>query len=90
MAKASDTLKIIEKMNRTDPELQEMVAESAINAEVALERQNLPNVHSQLSLTDLTNLTNSCYEQESVQEEFAMLFLKTLIQTFCLLKIVVS
>lgn len=87
MAKASDTLKIIEKMNRTAPELQEMVAESAINAEVALERQNLPNVHSQLSLTDLTN---SCYEQESVQEEFAMLFLKTLIQTFCLLKIVVS
>lgn len=35
MAKTSDALKIIEKMNRTDPDLQEMVAESAINAEVA-------------------------------------------------------
>ena len=35
MAKTSDTLKIIEKINRTDPMLQEMVAEASINADVA-------------------------------------------------------
>ena len=35
MAKTCDALKIIEKINRTDPELQEMVAEASINAHVA-------------------------------------------------------
>ena len=35
MAKTSDALSIIEKMNRTDPELQEMVREASINAHVA-------------------------------------------------------
>ena len=35
MAKTCDALKIIEKINRTDPELQEMVAEASINAKVA-------------------------------------------------------
>ena len=35
MAKTPDALKIIEKINRTDPELQEMVAEASINAKVA-------------------------------------------------------
>lgn len=35
MAKTSDALKIIEKINRADPSLQEMVATSAINADVA-------------------------------------------------------
>ncbi len=35
MAKTSDALKLIEKINRTDPMLQEMVAEAAINADVA-------------------------------------------------------
>jgi ribosome-binding protein aMBF1 (putative translation factor) len=35
MAKTTDALKIIEKINRTDPELQEMVAEASINAHVA-------------------------------------------------------
>jgi ribosome-binding protein aMBF1 (putative translation factor) len=35
MAKTSDALKIIEKINRADPGLQEMVATSAINADVA-------------------------------------------------------
>ncbi len=35
MAKTKDALKIIEKMTRTDPELQEMVASATINAEVA-------------------------------------------------------
>jgi len=35
MAKTSDALKIIEKLNRTDPELQEMVALASINAKVA-------------------------------------------------------
>ena len=35
MAKTSDALKIIEKINRTDPELQEMVVEASINAHVA-------------------------------------------------------
>lgn len=35
MAKTSDALKIIEKINRTNPELQEMVAEASINADVA-------------------------------------------------------
>jgi predicted transcriptional regulator len=35
MAKTSDALKIIEKINRTDPELQEMVALASINAKVA-------------------------------------------------------
>ena len=35
MAKTSNALKIIEKIHRTDPELQEMVAEASINADVA-------------------------------------------------------
>ena len=35
MAKTSNALKIIEKINRTNPGLQEMVAEAAINADVA-------------------------------------------------------
>jgi len=35
MLKKTDALKIIEKINRTDPELQEMVAEAFINAHVA-------------------------------------------------------
>ena len=35
MAKTCDALKIIEKINRTDPELQEMVAIASINAHVA-------------------------------------------------------
>lgn len=35
MANTLDALSIIEKINRTDPELQEMVAEAAINAHVA-------------------------------------------------------
>jgi len=35
MAKTSDALKILEKMTRTDPELEAMVAEASINAEVA-------------------------------------------------------
>lgn len=35
MAKTKDALKIIEKINRTDSELQEMVAEASINAKVA-------------------------------------------------------
>ena len=35
MAKTTDALKIIEKINRTDPQLQEMVAEASINAHVA-------------------------------------------------------
>ena len=35
MARTSDALKIIEKINRTDQELQEMVAEASINAHVA-------------------------------------------------------
>ena len=33
--KTTDALEIIEKMNRTDPEIQEMVAEASINAQVA-------------------------------------------------------
>ncbi len=35
MAKTSDALKIIEKINRTNPMLQEMVAEASVNADVA-------------------------------------------------------
>lgn len=35
MAKISDAIKIIEKMTRTDPELEAMVAEASINALVA-------------------------------------------------------
>ena len=35
MAKTSDALKIIDKINRTDSELQEMVAEASINVHVA-------------------------------------------------------
>ena len=35
MAKTNDALKIISKINRTDPELQEMVALASINAHVA-------------------------------------------------------
>jgi hypothetical protein len=35
MAKTSDALKIIEKINRTDPDLQGMVALAFINAKVA-------------------------------------------------------
>ena len=35
MAKTKDALKIIEKLNRTDPELQEMVALASIKAKVA-------------------------------------------------------
>ena len=35
MAKTSDALKIIEKINRTDPDLQGMVALASINAKVA-------------------------------------------------------
>ena len=35
MAQTSDALLIIEKINRTDPELQEMVAIASINARVA-------------------------------------------------------
>ena len=35
MAKTCDALNIIEKINRTDPELQEMVAIASINAHVA-------------------------------------------------------
>jgi ribosome-binding protein aMBF1 (putative translation factor) len=35
MAKTKDALRIIQKMNRTDPELQEMVALASINAHVA-------------------------------------------------------
>ncbi len=35
MAKTSNALSIIEKMNRADPELQQMVAEASINAQVA-------------------------------------------------------
>jgi ribosome-binding protein aMBF1 (putative translation factor) len=35
MAKTNDALKIIETLTRTDPELQEMVRESSLNAVVA-------------------------------------------------------
>lgn len=35
MVKTSDAIKIIDKMTRTDPELQEMVVEASINVEVA-------------------------------------------------------
>ncbi|MCM0589748.1 MAG: helix-turn-helix transcriptional regulator [Gloeotrichia echinulata IR180] len=35
MAKTSDAIKIIEQMTSSDPELEEMVAEASINAEVA-------------------------------------------------------
>ncbi len=35
MAKTSNALSIIEQMNRTDPELQQMVAEASLNAQVA-------------------------------------------------------
>lgn len=35
MAKTSNAIKIIDKMTRTDPELEVMVAEASINAEVA-------------------------------------------------------
>ncbi|MDZ4876677.1 MAG: hypothetical protein CLLPBCKN_006112 [Chroococcidiopsis cubana SAG 39.79] len=35
MAQTTDALKIIEKINRTDPQLQEMIAEASINAHVA-------------------------------------------------------
>ncbi|MBD0261624.1 MAG: helix-turn-helix transcriptional regulator [Tolypothrix sp. Co-bin9] len=35
MAKTNDAIKIIEKMNHNDPEIQEMVAVASINAEVA-------------------------------------------------------
>lgn len=35
MAKTSNALKILEKINRSDSELQEMVAEATINAQVA-------------------------------------------------------
>lgn len=35
VAKTSDALSIIEKINQTDPGLQEMVAEAAINVNVA-------------------------------------------------------
>lgn len=35
MVKTSDAIKIIGKMTRTDPELQEMVASAPINVEVA-------------------------------------------------------
>lgn len=35
MMKTTDALKIIDKINRTDPELQEMIAEASINAHVA-------------------------------------------------------
>ena len=35
MMKISNALKILEKINRTDPKLQEMVAEATINAQVA-------------------------------------------------------
>jgi len=35
MAQTKNALSIIEKLNRTDPELQEMVAEASINAKVA-------------------------------------------------------
>ncbi|WP_413176495.1 helix-turn-helix domain-containing protein [Anabaena azotica] len=35
MAKTKDAIKIIDKMTRTDPQLEAMVAASAINAEVA-------------------------------------------------------
>jgi ribosome-binding protein aMBF1 (putative translation factor) len=35
MAKTSDAIKIIDKMTSSDPELEAMVAEASINAEVA-------------------------------------------------------
>ena len=35
MAKTKDALKIIDKMTRTDRDLQEMVAQASVNAEVA-------------------------------------------------------
>jgi ribosome-binding protein aMBF1 (putative translation factor) len=35
MAKTNDALKIIENLTRTDPELEEMVREASLNAEVA-------------------------------------------------------
>ncbi|MBW4566454.1 MAG: helix-turn-helix transcriptional regulator [Tolypothrix carrinoi HA7290-LM1] len=35
MAKTNDAIKIIDKMNHNDPEIQEMVAVASINAEVA-------------------------------------------------------
>jgi len=35
MSKTKDAIKIIDKMTRTDPQLEAMVAVSAINAEVA-------------------------------------------------------
>lgn len=35
MAKINDAIKIINKMNHNDPEIQEMVAVASINAEVA-------------------------------------------------------
>jgi ribosome-binding protein aMBF1 (putative translation factor) len=35
MAKTSNAIKIIDKMTSNDPELEEMVAEASINAEVA-------------------------------------------------------
>ncbi len=35
MAKTNDALKIIDNLTRTDPELEEMVREASLNAEVA-------------------------------------------------------
>jgi predicted transcriptional regulator len=35
MAKINDAIKIIDKMNHNDPEIQEMIAVASINAEVA-------------------------------------------------------
>ena len=35
MAKTNDAIKIIDKINHSDPEIQEMVAVASINAEVA-------------------------------------------------------
>jgi ribosome-binding protein aMBF1 (putative translation factor) len=35
MAQTTDALKIIEKINRTNPQLQEMIVEASINAHVA-------------------------------------------------------
>ena len=48
MARTSDTLKILEKMNQGDSELQEMIREASLNAEVA---QLIYDARTQAGLT---------------------------------------
>lgn len=48
MANTSDALKILEKINQGDPELQEMIREASLNAEVA---QLIYDARTQAGLT---------------------------------------